>query len=163
MADLPERLDLGDGDCGGTASATFQLANTGAAQLTFDFGASDPRLAVSPRTGALAPGAALSVQVTAEVPAEVGAGEQLVSALVVTTNAGAPRAIPISLRTRGAQITIDPPVIGFGQVAVGFPSTRAFTVRNVGNAAATVTIAAPGGEFRSQFGGAGAVVLAPGG
>jgi hypothetical protein len=162
VADLPASLDLGDVDCGGTARATFQLANTGASQLMFDFSASDPQLVVSPRFGGLAPGAALSVQVTALVPAEVDAGAALTAMLVVATNAGAPSVISVAMKTRGAQLVLDPPMLGFGQVAVGFPSARPFEVRNVGNAPATVSIAAPGGELTAMLGGSGAAVLAPG-
>lgn len=162
VADLPASLDLGDVDCGGTARATFRLANTGASQLTFDFSSSDPQLVISPRSGGLAPGAALAVQVTVPVPAEVDAGAPLTSMLVVTTNAGAPSVISVAMKTRGAQLVLDPPALGFGQVAVGFPSVRPFEVRNVGNVPATVSLAAPGGELTALLGGSGSAVLAPG-
>lgn len=160
---MPASLDLGDGDCGGTASTTFQLANPGGSELRFEFAPSDPRLAVAPRAGVLAAGQTLAVRVTAEVPAEVDAGERLVGSIVAKTNAGMKRAIEVALRTRGAQLVIEPASIGFGQTAVGFPSARPFSVRNVGNLAAAVTVAAPGGEFGHRFGGGGGtVVLAPG-
>ena len=37
LVDLPARLDLGAVDCGGSASATFDLANRGRSVLTYSF------------------------------------------------------------------------------------------------------------------------------
>lgn len=165
FAVLPAQIDLGDADCGGSAAADFSIFNTGGSELRFELAPSDPRVAVSPRTAAVPAGGAVIVQATVQVPAEAAAGEALTAALMVTSNAGGPRAIPLVLRARGAQLSIDPPQLAFGQRAVGFTSAQPFAVRNTGNAPATVVLSAPGGDFERRLDGAsttGAVSLAPG-
>lgn len=164
LATLPERVDLGAGDCGHAASTSFELRNRGGAALTYAFVTSDPQVTVSPSTGTVATGAAVAVHVTAEIPARIAARETLTATLTATTNArdAGTRSIPVSFRSRGAEIVIDRSVIGMGESAVGFVSTQPFLVRNTGDAAATVTISPPGGEFRTQLGASSTVTLDPG-
>ncbi|MGN6109798.1 MAG: hypothetical protein ACTHU0_32120 [Kofleriaceae bacterium] len=164
VAELPASIDLGAGDCGGTAAGAFTLANRGGSPLTYAFEPLDPRLAIAPASGTVPAGGAVEVRLSVPVPAEVAAGERLAASFRAITNAGdrAPRTIAVAFQSRGAAIAIDPPLVGLGQARVGFPAARSFTVRNIGNAAAPVVIGAPGGEFGRTFGPAGVVALAPG-
>src|SRR5512140_1899275 len=164
ITEFPARLDLGTGDCGSSVSTTFELANHGRAALTYSLLSSDPRIVVSPTTGTVAPAATISVQITAMVPETISAGTTLTAQIMAITNmpgSGA-RAIPVAFRSHGAQIIFDRMAIGFGQRPIGFTNNQSFTVSNVGDAPATVTIDAPSGEFSRRFGDAGAVMIAPG-
>lgn len=148
---LPTALDLGVGDCGGFATQTFALTNDGDGEFEFSLTSLDPRIAVVPATGTIAPGEARTITVTAAVSTEVAAGERLTAALIARTNAGAPATITVSFAARGAMIELDAPSIGFGEQPVGVRASRGFTVRNRGNVAANVRIASLAGELSVGF------------
>jgi hypothetical protein len=95
------------------------------------------------------------------VPAWIAARTTLAAQIVAITNIGGSgvQAIPVTFRSRGAQIVFDRTVIGFGPRPIGLASSQAFRVSNIGDVAATVAIAMPGGEFSRRFGDAGAVTV----
>jgi hypothetical protein len=98
------------------------------------------------------------------VPQGATAGTALTATLTATTNLpGSPHTVPVTVIPRGAHITLTPPSVGFGQVEAGTTSSPTpVLVANTGNAPATVTIAAPGGEFNRLFGTSGTLNLAGG-
>lgn len=157
--EVPAALDLGAGDCGGVASSTFELRNDGAAPLTFELSSVDARVALSPAGGTVLPGDALTVAVTADVPAEVRAGDAFTATVVARSNAGEPRSIALAFTARGAMLAVEPSSISIGEQPVGAIAAPGFTVRNHGNAAATVAMTAPGGDFAGSLS---ASTLAPG-
>lgn len=151
IASLPAALELGLGDCGGQVAQTFELANDGDADLSFSLVSPDAMIAIVPSTGTIAPGEARTITVTAAVPASIAAGERVTATLVARTNAGAPSTIAVSFTARGAMIELDAPSVGFGQQPIGVRATRGFTVRNRGNAAATVRVGALTDELSLAF------------
>jgi hypothetical protein len=163
VASLPLAVDLGAIDCGSAASGRFEIANPGDTALTYSLQSKDPHVAVAPEAGTVTPGAAVPIEVTAALPAEVDADTRLETSIAVTTNASAgTRVVSIKYRARGAQIGFDHTTLGFGETEVGFLGGHGFQVTNTGNLAAAVAIAEPGGEFSRRFGDAGSATIAPG-
>lgn len=150
---VPASLDLGAGDCGATATATFDVGNDGDDDLAFELASLDAGVTVVPASGTVAPGARVRVTVTAAVPATFAAGTALTATLRARGSDGVEARIPVAFATRGAQIVIDPPIIGLGEQPVGVRATRPFNVRNLGNASASVRITGAGDELAVGFDG----------
>jgi hypothetical protein len=160
---LPQSLDLGPGDCGGTATETFTVNNTGNATLEYSLELSDPTFTVVPTEGTVLAGTSTTFTVTAHVAANATAGTNLTATLTATTNLpGSPHTVPVVVTPHGAHITFTPPSVGFGQVEAGSTSAPStVVVANTGNAQAMITIAAPpqGSDFARLFGTGGVITL----
>lgn len=161
---LPTSIPLAITDCGATSQQTFTVMNSGTADLTYSLALSDAAFTVTPASGTIVAGATTTFTVSVTVPTSATAGTALTATLTATTNLpGSPHSVPVTVTPRGAHITLTPPSVGFGQVEAGTTSTGSqVLVANTGNAPATVTIAAPGGEFNRLFGTSGTLNLAGG-
>jgi hypothetical protein len=161
---LPASITLATTDCGAMTQQTVTVMNTGTADLTYSLAFSDPAFSVAPASGMIAAGASATLTISVTVPQGATAGTALTATLTATTNLpGSPHTVPVTVIPRGAHITLTPPSVGFGQVEAGTTSQpSAVLVANTGNAPATVTIAAPGGEFNRLFGTSGTLNLAGG-
>ncbi|HUQ08343.1 MAG TPA: choice-of-anchor D domain-containing protein [Kofleriaceae bacterium] len=159
---LPASVPLAITDCGATNQTTFQVVNTGTADLTYALAFSDAAFTVTPASGTIVSGASTTFTVMATVPQDATAGQTLTAMLTATTNLpGSPHTVPVTVMPRGAHITITPPSVGFGQVEAGTTSTPSNAlIANTGNAPAMVTVASPGGEFTRIFGTTGTLTLA---
>jgi hypothetical protein len=150
---LPGHLSLGAVDCGTTGTTTFELPNRGTAPLVYSF-TSSRQVDISPALGTVAPGASQTITVTAHVPATIAARTELTANATMTSNAreGHDLTVPITLRSQGATIVVTPDLLAFGGIPVNIPVVLPFAVRNIGDVAAKVTIAAPAGDLAIEFG-----------
>lgn len=159
---LPARIQLGEIDCGSSASAGFEITNRTTAALTFTLTTSDSHVVVSREAVTVAPGAAVPIEVTAAVPAAIDAATRLDGSLFVITSAGTwSQLIPVEYRSHGVEIRFDHTTITFGDTEAGTVGGHGFRVINTGSVPATITIAEPGGEFGRRFGDSGTVTLDP--
>jgi hypothetical protein len=161
---LPASVPLAITDCGASTQTTFQVMNTGTADLTYALVLSDAAFTVMPSSGMIVAGASTTFTVMVTVPQDATAGQALTAMLTATTNLpGSPHTVPVTVTPRGAHITITPPSVGFGQIEAGTTSQPSNAlIANTGNAPATVTVASPGGEFTRIFGTTGELTLAGG-
>lgn len=143
----PARVDLGAGDCGGAATGTFVIANDGDAPLAYTIDSVDPRVVTVPAGGTIPAGETQLVEVQADVPEAAAAGEAITAALLARPTGGPARMIEVAFAARGAMFAIAPATIGIGDQPIGQRASRDVTIRNIGNAAAVIAIASPGGEF----------------
>ncbi|MBM4373803.1 MAG: choice-of-anchor D domain-containing protein [Deltaproteobacteria bacterium] len=166
-------LDFGAASCGGEAPAskTITLKNDGEGPLRYAISLDSSAYfgLEGTRSGTLAEGESATVTVTAaSMPASANAGEGKKANVVVTTDDPLhPEVyIPLSVAAQGATFQlVAPSLADFGEVPMGVPATPIpFVLRNVGNAPAKVSVAAP---IDPQFsftwtGGPGAAEVAPG-
>lgn len=154
--DLPrvtvsQRVLLGDGDCGDVASGTLMLTNHGDHDARFALRSPDLHLLLAPARGTIAPGETIAIAVTALVPRDARPGQTLSAPVAVAIDDDHVSTVPVSFEARGAAIELDPPLLGIGQVPVGERIVRGFTVRNTGNAPASVAIRNAGDEIDVQW------------
>lgn len=162
---LPRTLDLGLGDCGGSASATFTVTNSGAANVDLAFTSSDPAFTITPAQVTVIAGTSTTFTVAATIPAGVNAGTPLAATLTATTSipGHATEQITVAATSRGAAFAISPPSVNFGDVALGDSRSLTFVASNTGNGPVTAAVAAPqNGDFAVTFGTAGTAALGPG-
>lgn len=162
---LPRTVDLGLGDCGGTAQTTVTVDNDTAADVALAFASSDPGFTITPSSVTILAGTSTTFTIAAAVPAGVIAGAPLSATFTVTTDIpGRPtETVVVTAMSRGAQIAVSPPSINFGDVALGSSVTRTFTVSNTGNGSAEVAFDSLGKtDFSISFGGKGPAELGPG-
>ena len=164
----PSSVDFGAEDCGGAAPAprVVTVTNTGAAALTFTVDI-DERAAFAvdgARGGTLDPGASQTITVVAE-PAAASTAAGAIAHGTLNVRAGGVVAAQASLSSfaRGGAV-VAPAQLGFGTVTVGDSQELSIGISNAGNAALTVSLAAPADpEFAALWDAFPApVVLAPG-
>ena len=138
---LPRTVDLGPGDCGGTAQQTVTVTNDTAADVSLAFASSDAGFTITPSSVTILTGTSTTFTITAAVPATVIAGAPLSATFTVTTDIpGRPtESVVVTAISRGAQLGISPPAINFGDVALGDSRTRSFTVSNTGNGSTSLS------------------------
>ena len=162
---LPRTVDLGPGDCGGTAQQTVTVTNDTAADVALAFASSDAGFTITPSSVTILTGTSTTFTITAAIPATVIAGAPLSATFTVTTDIpGRPtESVVVTALSRGAQLAVSPPALSFGDVALGASSTRSFTVSNTGNGGANLgfrPLSNP--DFSIVFGSKGFADLAPG-
>jgi hypothetical protein len=142
-------IDLGAGDCAGAAvTKSLTIQNTGSAALTVTAAVSGAAFAVSPSTLSIPAGSSSAFVVSATVPQTSTAGAALSGSLTVTTNdkAHASTAVQLSVTPQGATLAWAPgsaTTADFGTAPLNKADTAvAVTLKNVGNASTTVTLAA---------------------
>jgi hypothetical protein len=153
----PGKLDFGKVRCGGQAAAqVVTVRNTGNGSVTFtaalDVATAPYALAVSPSNGVLAAGAAGTITVTPQaVPADTTPLDHQFAANLKVTTTGAQadgdQLIPLDETALGARLVFDPVSLPFGEVPISTKATSPFSLKNVGNAPATVTFAVDGTDF----------------
>lgn len=149
-------LDFGMVPCGGAAPAakTVGITNVGGAPLTWTASLSTtPDFALSgPSGGTIAPGENAIVTITTTaVPSSTGAGTTAQAVLTLRTNdpARAETDLPLKRTAAGGTLELVPLTAAFGGSPVGVPAADIpVTLKNVGNAPVTVSLAQPGdGQF----------------
>lgn len=163
----PAAVDFPQAGCGGAATKSVTVANTGDATLTFSASTGAAGVfSVSPASGSVEPGQSATLTVTAAVPATDAAGASHQGVLSLTTNDAAGRKdVALTATASGATLTLTPLVASFGVLPVNTDAPALpLTLTNTGNAAATVTFTQPAdGQFSLAWAGApAAVTLAPG-
>jgi Ca2+-binding RTX toxin-like protein len=158
---------LGDVVVGDTGTGSFEVTNTGAADLTVTEVAVTGSAAItvsSPPCTTVAPGTSCTVDV-AFTPTARGAVEATVS--VVHNAAGSPSTVTVTGTGRAPVATVNPTSLAFGNVTVNTTSTaQTVTVGNTGDANLVVGTPTLGGSTPSQFavtGNACGTPVAPGG
>jgi len=149
---FPTTVSIGAGDCGGTATKTFTVENTGGGALTYSIASSGAVFEVSPASGSIAAHDAATFTVTAHVPADAAPGTPVTGALTITSNASAEAvSVPLSADPRGAVLTLTPASVAFGDVELTKAGSATVSVKNDGNASVGVSFGAPGGDFAVAF------------
>ncbi len=136
----PTTLALGSVTTGTTGTATFTIDNTGNAPLTVTgITSSDAAFTVSPTTGTVAPGAALTVTVTF-APTTDGPAT---GTLTIASDDAANPAVTVALTGTGvapaAVLAVTPATLDLGSTVTGTTTTATFTISNTGNAPLDVT------------------------
>ena len=155
----PGTLDFSLVDCGSSAGAqSVHLKNWGNAPYDWAAklgkGASSP-YSLTPSSGTLVPGASVDILVTpAPITAPAStAANAFGDTLNITTDAPADsgsHSVALLETAQGAILTVNPTSIAFGEVATNQVATDPFTVTNVGNLFANVTLSAAPGVFRIE-------------
>jgi len=152
------QLDFGQVDCGQTPPPqTLVLTNAGAAALQWfaDLGRSPSHYSVTPASsGTLAAGEVISLSVhSAAMPAVSSTADNLYGEfLILHTDVPdqAAHAVPIRQGARGAILQFVAPVLDFGSVAPNGKAVGSFAVRNVGNAAAALSLTSVNAAFTND-------------
>jgi hypothetical protein len=142
-----QSLDFQSVPCGTRGAAqTVRLQNTGNAALrwTGALGRADSPFSVDVAAGALGAGESVTITVTPEpIPAVSATTAGFYDdALVITTDVPLAPAFTVKLleTARGAVLELDPPALTVPPTPLGSASVAPFTLRNRGNAPATVTL-----------------------
>lgn len=142
-------IDLGNGDCGGTAvTKTASFQNTGGQALTVNLATSGAPFTIAPTTLTIAPGGTGTATLSVAVPAAATAGAKISGSVTVTTNDPALKSatVPVSITPQGATLAFTGATTSasFGTVKLGQAATPiGMTLKNTGNRPATVAFGAP--------------------
>ncbi len=156
-------LDFGASDCGGTAPGpkTLTITNEGGRPLgwTATLDAADIFAITGPANGSIPGGGTATITVTAKaVAATATAGALSHASLLVSTDdtAHAAAFVPVTLTAQGATFMVTPAAADFGQIPINNAAPDiALTIKNVGNKAASVALAAPANaDFTASWTGA---------
>jgi hypothetical protein len=135
----PPQIDLAPLRCGTDTRVSLTIHNPRPEPVELAIASTLPGVRVDPARTTVAAGDSIAVDVALAAPATPVAAT---GALVIT--AGADNlAVPIRIPSAGVAITVDPPVVDFGEAAPGEVVERSVTVSAAGTAPATVTLAAP--------------------
>lgn len=150
----PSAVAFGSVTTGSHSSQTVTLKNTGSSNISIS------QIAVSGSTfgasgistpGTLAGGQSASLTVTF-TPTTTGAAS---GSVTITSNASDPSLV-VTLSGTGAtaqpQLSVSPPTISFGNVAVGATGSQSVTLSNTGTAALTISAASASGAGFSANG-----------
>jgi alpha-tubulin suppressor-like RCC1 family protein len=166
-------IDFGQADCGGMTPAPkpLTLTNTGDTPLRWSAALDDNSYfdVAGAKSGTIDPGGTATLSIVAQsMPSKVTAGTVKNATLTFTTSDPQQPQVYVPLRAvaRGATLElVVPDVADFGEAPVGQDAPEiAFTVKNVGNVAAQITITAPADpQFTfSWTGSPAAAAVAPG-
>jgi hypothetical protein len=154
----PASIDFGATACGQTAPPrSFTVRNTGNAPATFtltlDKGASSP-YRLSTTTGTLGGGESRTVTVT---PVAIPSSSAIDAALYADrvtlrtdVTGDTPKTVTLAQIARGARIVVSRTAVAFGESPLDQPLSSELTVRNEGNAPATITLSTAGAMFSVQ-------------
>jgi len=155
----PASLAFGSVVVGSSADLTLVVSNTGAGSLTVTgITSDDAQFSASPTAFIVAAGANRVVTVSF---APTATGAQGGNLSIAHNAAGSPTAVPVGGTGTSPVFGVAPAALAYGDVALGSPSVRTFTVTNTGTAPLNVSsVASDDGQFTPDIA---SFAVAPGG